>query len=140
MIPTGTSGRARHASSDVMRCSRSQRVWDFAGKFIRSPAFLDHADDLLRPMSKYRGDITRYGQAILASADVMAESAAEHAVYTRLRTVLSGKVALTLLLRLYDQAYGMRNQELHDQCLDRLDAMLKNRVGAPGDYLRLLDD
>lgn len=111
-----------------------------AGEFVESPSFADSPDSLLHPLSEHTGEITRYASVVLAAADIISGPLAEDTRNTSTRTAFAGNEVSTLLLRLYETAYGSHDRKLQDDCLDRWDRMLENRVGMTRDHLKQLDD
>jgi hypothetical protein len=112
---------------------------DLAGAFVRSTAFRDDPGSLLHPLSECGGDIMRYAQVVLDAADILSGSLAEKTRDVRQRNAFAGNEVSVLLLRLYEHAYGARDRKLQEECLDRWDAMLQNRIGMTESHLRLLD-
>ncbi len=133
--------RVRAASvfrtTDVFAADSTARV---AAGFVASGAFLHDPGDLLHPLTEYAGELARYSDVVLKAADVMAGPLAEQTRDLRERNAFAGNELSTLLIRVYELAYGSQAQTLQEQCLDRWDKMLQARVGMTEEHLRQLDD
>ena len=113
---------------------------ELAIAFVQSSEFLNDPGHLLQPLSEFTGDLTTYSSVVLGAVDAVCEHLADQ---TRDRTrwsAFAGNEASTLLIRLYEIAYGAADDALQAQCLDRWDAMLRSRVGLTADHLKQLDD
>lgn len=113
---------------------------ELASGFVKSAAFLDVPDNMLHPLTEYSGKLASYSQVILNAADVMSGPFAEQTRDIRERNAFAGNELSTLLIRIYEIAYGSGDNALQEQCLDRWDRMLQGRVGMTEEHLRQLDD
>ncbi len=113
---------------------------DLTSAYVRSRAFLDDPHSLFYPLSDYRGALASLAVPILEAVDVMCNQLAEPSRDISRGVGLIGNEASTLLLRLYELAYGNNDEQLQSMCLDRWDAMLRNRVGMTETHLKQLDD
>lgn len=111
-----------------------------ASAFVGSRAFLDDPSNMLHPLTEYSGKLVCYSQVILNAADVLTGPLSEKPDEIRQRIAFAGNELSTLLIRIYEIAYGFHDQALQGQCLDRWDRMLQGRVGMTEEQLRLLDD
>lgn len=111
-----------------------------ASGFVESAAFLDVPGNMLHSLTEYSGELACYSQVILNAADVMSGPLAEQTRDMRQRNAFAGNELSTLLIRIYEIAYGSHDQALQEQCLDRWDRMLQARVGMTEEHLRQLDD
>lgn len=100
-----------------------------ADAFVRSTAFVENSEDLIWPVSHKAIDLVKYKTAVFASVDRFAAELAEHTRSMRNRMGMAGRELSALLLRLYDAATKLGDRVLANQCLDRWDALLENRVG-----------
>ena len=83
--------------------------------------------------------LLRYTSVILAAADALSGALADDTRNPRRRNSFAGKELSILLLRIYECAYDKQDRTLQDQCLDRWDEMLRNRVGGTDEHIGMLD-
>lgn len=100
-----------------------------AARFVRSAAFIDDADSLMRPLAHTAVELPAYAPVVLAAADRFARELAPETRSIQHRLGLAGRDISALLLRLYDAAGKAGDSALASSCLDRWDALLANRVG-----------
>ncbi|MEE9294613.1 MAG: ATP-binding protein [Phycisphaerae bacterium] len=112
---------------------------ELAHAFVESLAFNDNPDHLLHPLSKSTASLADYSTVVLAAADRLAGPLADDTRDMSRRSAFAGNEVTTLLLRVYEHSYEACDQSLQEQCLDRWDVLLENRVGMTEDPTRLLD-
>lgn len=126
------SESVRAAAANVFRADgilQSDVGVRLASAFVRSAAFAENTEDLIWPVSHDAVDLVRYSAVIFASVDRFAAELAEQTRNIQNRLGMAGRQLSALLLRLYDAAIKLGDRDLANQCLDRWDALLRNRVG-----------
>jgi hypothetical protein len=136
-----SSESVRAAAANVFRADgilQSDVGSRLASAFVRSKAFAENSEDLIWPVSHQAVDLVGYREVVFASADRFATELAEQTRNMQNRLGMAGRELSALLLRLYDAATKLGDRELADQCLDRWDALLENRVGDSDAHLESL--
>lgn len=126
------SESVRAAAANVFRTNgvlQSDVGARLASAFVVSAAFAENSEDLIWPVSHEAVDLVRYSAVVFASADRFATELAEQTRNMQNRLGMAGRELSSLLLRLYDAATKLGDRDLANRCLDRWDALLRNRVG-----------
>ncbi|MFH1985437.1 MAG: hypothetical protein ABIL58_26675 [Pseudomonadota bacterium] len=111
----------------------------FLKEYIRSQTFADEPLHFILSLEKFTGSLLPVSEAILGIGDVFSTTLRKKTqeVGSRYPHVAS-KVPM-LLVRLYEQAQDVRDAQIVNQCLDRLDQLFENRVGRAIELTRSIE-
>jgi hypothetical protein len=110
-----------------------------ARSFVKSAAFAEHAESLMRPLGRASVDLRPYADVILGAAGRFATELPSQTRSMRYSLGLAGRDMSALLLRLYDAACKVADKAMAEACLDRWDTLLANRVGDAEAHLESFD-
>lgn len=102
----------------------------FIKKYIKSPAFADDPDYFVMSLKEFPGNLISVAEAVFAVCEEFSITQNRETQDIGQRYPHTVSEASSILLRLYEQAQGERNQQLADRCLDIWDLLFENRVGS----------
>lgn len=117
---------------DLLASDSGERL---AETFVKSTAFREHPETLMRSLEREPVDLCRYATVVLATADRFAGELAAQTRSIQQALGHAGRDLSSLLLRLYDAALKRNDRALAEACLDRWDRLLENRVGDAAAHL-----
>ncbi|PKL38656.1 MAG: hypothetical protein CVV41_22415 [Candidatus Riflebacteria bacterium HGW-Riflebacteria-1] len=111
----------------------------FSKNYIKSLAFADDPDSFIMGLQDFTGSLIPLAEAIFDICMEFSTTLKEKthdfsSSYFHLPSEIS-----TLLLRLYEQAQGMGNPQIYNQCLDFWDLLFENRVGRSIELTKAID-
>lgn len=139
---TDPDADVRKEISRVFRCGqalKSQTLREFAGTYVRSQAFTDDPNWLLRALGDHPGSLLDFGDIICDACERLMHAATDPARAQESHYNHSLWCLPPLLLRLYEQAQDQRDGNIQNRCLDAWDQLFERRVGVTCELTRAID-
>lgn len=111
----------------------------FVKDYIKSQAFSDDPDHFIWSLKDYAGSLISVADAIFAVCETFSTTLQEKTRDVGSSYPQMASEIASILLRLYEQAQGDRNQQIANRCLDMWDLLFENRVGRTIELTREID-
>jgi hypothetical protein len=111
-----------------------------AAAFVESPAFLHEAEVVVYMLDEKPLDLVPFAPSIMVIADRFAAELASQTRSFQYSLGMAGKHVSSMLFKLYRSALKAGKGDLAEQCLDRWDRMLQERVGEVERQLEASDE
>ena len=102
---------------------------EFIKEYIRSQAFADDTDHITWSLKEFAGSLIPLADLIFTVCEEFSTTLKEKTRDISSRYLYDASEMSSILLRLYEQAQGIRDIQIADRCLDIWDLFFENKVG-----------
>jgi hypothetical protein len=112
--------------------------YTFIKEYAQSQAFADDPDLFIFSLKQYSGSLIPAADAIFAACETFSTTLKEKTRDMGSRFPHAVAEMSSILLRLYEQAHGRKDEDIADQCLNLWDLFFENRVGITIELTKLI--